>query len=128
MQGERLEIAETRMPGYRDWQRDGEKLSRLHQYWLYRGMEALMAVARYAEPWSVPQHLDANLQAFAKAMGTWLQLQEVYGVAEHVQTEAGSQVDVFRALLATELMTAFSTSKTSCSLTKNTCGSLVTPG
>jgi hypothetical protein len=54
-----------------------------------------------------PAHLEANLQAFAKAMGTWLRLQEVYGIAEQVRAEADSAVDVFRALLATELMTAF---------------------
>lgn len=106
MQGERLEIAETDATGIADWQRDGDKLTRLHQYWLYRGMAALMQ-----SPDTLalvgPEHLEANLQAFAKAMGTWQQLQEVYGVADHVQTEAGSRVDVFRALLATELMTAF---------------------
>ena len=54
-----------------------------------------------------PENLEANLQAFAKAMGTQLQLQEVYGLAETVQTESGLPVDVFRALLAMELMTAF---------------------
>lgn len=105
-QGERLEIVETDAEARAAWHRDGEKLTRLHRYWLYRGMEALMA-----SPETLalirPAHFDANLQAFAKAMGTWLRLQEVYGVAEHVQTDAGSQVDVFRALLATELMTAF---------------------
>jgi hypothetical protein len=105
-QGERLEIIETNGNARGDWQRDGEKLSRLHQYWLYRGMEALMASPETLTLVS-PAHLDANLQAFAKSMGTWLQLQEVYGVAEHVQTENGSQVNVFRALLATELMTVF---------------------
>jgi hypothetical protein len=69
-------------------------------------MEALLASPETLALVS-PAHLDANLQAFAKAMATWLQLQEVYGVAEHIQTEAGSQVDVFQALLASELMTAF---------------------
>jgi hypothetical protein len=80
--------------------------NRLHQYWLYRGMDALMASPDLLALVS-PAHLEANLQAFAKAMGTWLRLQEVYGIAEQVRTEAGSAVDVFRALLATELMTAF---------------------
>jgi hypothetical protein len=106
MLGERLEIVETDATGIADWHRDGDKLTRLHQYWLYRGMAALM---KSPDTLALvgPEHLEANLQAFAKAMGTWQQLQEVYGVAEHVQTEAGSKVDVFRSLLAIELMTAF---------------------
>lgn len=104
--GDRLEIVEVDGTVRAGWHRDGEKLLRLHQYWLYRGMEELMASHEMLALVS-PAHLEANLQAFAKAMGTWLQLQEVYGVPEHLQTEAGSQLDVFRALLATELMTAF---------------------
>ena len=105
-QGERLEIvaADITLTAY--WHRDGEKLARLHQYWLYRGMAELMASPKTLALVGT-EHLEANLQAFAKAMGSWLQLQEVYGVADHVQTEAGSQVDVFRAMLATELMTAY---------------------
>lgn len=104
--GERLEIVETNASARENWQQESEKLERLHQYWAYRGMDALMMSPETLALVS-PAHLESNLQAFAKALGTWLQLQEVYGVAEHVQTEAGSQVNVFRALLATELMTAF---------------------
>ena len=105
-QGERLEIVETDGTLTAAWHRDGEKLARLHQYWLYRGMTELMASPETLALVGT-EHLEANFQAFAKAMGTRLQLQEVYGVADHVQTDAGSKVDVFRALLATELMTAF---------------------
>lgn len=105
-QGEQLEIVEVDAQARAAWRRDGDKLDRLHQYWLYRGMEALMASPGLLALVS-PAHLEANLQAFAKTMGTWLRLQEVYGVAEQVRTEAGSCVNVFRALLATELMTAF---------------------
>lgn len=104
--GERLEIIEVDASARAAWRGDGDKLNRLHQYWLYRGMDALMASPDLLALVN-PAHLEANLQAFAKAMGTWLRLQEVYGVAEQVRTEAGSAVDVFRALLATELMTAF---------------------
>lgn len=105
-QGEQLEIVEVDAQARAAWHRDGNKLDRLHQYWLYRGMDALMASPELLALVG-PAHLEANLQAFAKAMGTWLRLQEVHGVAEQVRTEAGSCVDVFRALLATELMTTF---------------------
>lgn len=104
--GDRLEIVEIE-PGQRaTWERDGEKLILLHGYWLYRGMDALMASEAMLSMVG-PENLEANLQAFAKAMGTQLQLQEVYGLAETVQTESGLTVDVFRALLAMELMTVF---------------------
>ena len=105
-QGERLEIIEVDAQARAAWRSDGDKLNHLHQYWLYRGMDALMTSPDVLALVS-PVHLEANLQAFAKAMGTWLRLQEIYGIAGQVRTEAGSTVDVFRALLATELMTAF---------------------
>lgn len=105
-QGEKLEIIEVDAQARDAWRSDGDKLNHLHQYWLYRGMNALMTSPELLALVS-PDHQESNLQAFAKAMGTWLRLQEVYGVAEQVRTEAGSSIDAFRALLATELMTAF---------------------
>ncbi len=105
-QGERLEIMEVDAQARAAWRSDDDKLNRLHQYWLYRGMDELMASPELLALAS-PAHLEANLQAFAKTMGTWLRLQEVYGIAEQVRTDTGSSVDVFRALLVTELMTAF---------------------
>lgn len=104
--GDRLEIVEIE-PGQRaTWERDGGKLTLLHGYWLYRGMDALMASEAMLAMVG-PENFEANLQAFAKAMGMQLQLQEVYGLAETVQIGSGLTVDVFRALLAMELMTAF---------------------
>lgn len=105
-QGERLEIVETDSTVTTDWHRGGEKLAYLYQYWLYRGMEALMSSPETLALVN-PAHPEANLQAFAKAMGTWLQLQEVYGMAEHIRTESGAKVDLFRVLLASELMATF---------------------
>lgn len=105
-QEERLEIVEIDAKARADWQRDGKKLALLHQYWLYRGMDALMASPETLALVS-PAHLEANLQAFAKAMGTRLRLQEVYGLAERIKTDTGLEVDVFRAVLSIELMTAF---------------------
>lgn len=104
--GDRLEIEELDPTRGAVHARENEKLNRLHQYWLFRGMDALMAspelLARVGS-----SNLDANLQAFAKAVGTWLQLQEVYGVAESITTDTGLKVDGFRAILALELMTVF---------------------
>ncbi|MDP2819086.1 MAG: hypothetical protein Q8O29_12610 [Polaromonas sp.] len=103
---DRLEILEVDTGQRAAWERDSEKLTRLHSYWLYRGMDALMASESMLAMVG-PENFEANLQAFAKSMGSQLQLQEVYGLAETVRTESGLPVDVFRALLAMELMTAF---------------------
>lgn len=103
---DRLEIVELDPNRNDSWHRENEKLGRLHQYWIYRGMNALMAspelLARVGT-----SNVDANLQAFAKAKGTWQRLQDVYGISDTIATESGAEVDGFRALLATELMTVF---------------------
>lgn len=105
-QGERLEIIEVDPERRAAWRRDGSKLDRLHGYWLYRGMEALMASEALLAQVS-RENLEANLQAFAKAMATQLQLTEVYGLSEHLRTDTGLRVELFRALLAMELMSVF---------------------
>jgi len=105
-EGARLEIVERDAQARAAWGRDGNKLTRLQGYWLYRGRDALLAseatLARVGR-----KNFDANLQAFAKAMATQLRLTEVYGVADTVQAESGLRVELFHALLALELMTAF---------------------
>lgn len=104
--GNRLGIVDLVPSEQSTWTLDGEKLKRLHGYWLYRGMDALLTSESILAMVG-PENREWNLQAFAKAMSTQLQLQEVYGLADTVHTESGLHVDVFRALLAMELMTAF---------------------
>ncbi len=104
--GDHLEIVEVDADAIAAWRRDGKKFDLLHQYWLYRGMDALLNAPDLLARVS-PANLEANLQALAKAMGTWLRLQEVYGMAEQVRTDTGSSAMVFHVLMTIELMTAF---------------------
>ena len=104
--GDHLEIVELDAEAIAAWDRDGKKFDLLHKYWLYRGMDALLDAPDLLARVS-PANLEANLQALAKAMGTWLRLQEVYGMAEQVRTDTGSSAMVFHVLMAIELMTAF---------------------
>ncbi|MEJ5127591.1 hypothetical protein WH367_16225 [Comamonas sp. MYb21] len=104
--GDHLEIVEVDADAIAAWRRDGKKFDLLHQYWLYRGMDALLNAPDLLARVS-PANLEANLQALAKAMGTWLRLQEVYGMAEQVRTDTDSSAIVFHVLMAIELMTAF---------------------
>ena len=104
--GDHLEIVVVDDDARDAWRRDGKKFDLLHQYWLYRGMDALIASPDLLVRVS-PSNFETNLQALAKAMGTWLRLQEVYGLAEQVRTDTGTSVTLFHMLMATELMTAF---------------------
>jgi len=104
--GDHLEIVELDADAIAAWDRDGKKFDLLHKYWLCRGMDALLDAPDLLARVS-PANLEANLQALAKAMGTWLRLQEVYGMAEQVRTDTGSSAMVFHVLMAIELMTAF---------------------
>lgn len=104
--GDHLQIVEVDADAIAAWRRDGKKFDLLQQYWLYRGMNALLDAPDLLTRVS-PANLEANLQALAKAMGTWLRLQEVYGMAEQVRTDTGSSAVVFHVLMAIELMTAF---------------------
>lgn len=89
------------------WERDGRKLERLHGYWLYRALDEFFRLGLATETIGQPENHEANRLAYIRAIRTQLQLTEVYGLDDTVTTDAGAQVDLFQALLATELMSAF---------------------
>jgi hypothetical protein len=103
----RLEIIERNPAGRTVWKRNGERLTRLHYYWMYRGIEAFAASDLVNTPIGRPENQEANRFAYIKAMGTHLRLTEAYGLADSVTTDSGLKVDLFQALLSLELMTAF---------------------
>ena len=106
LRGTVLEIEEIDPEAKLHWQRGEQMRLKLHGYWMYRGMNALVESPALLAQIN-PTNLDANLQAMAKAMAAWLCLQEVYGIEARVDAGGGAQVDVFNALLSIELMTAF---------------------
>ena len=103
----RLELTERNPAGRAAWERNGEKLTRLHYYWVYRGVGAFATSDLANEPIGRPENHEANRFAYIKAMGTHLRLREAYGLADSVTTDCGLKVDLFQALLSLELMTAF---------------------
>ena len=107
LQGDRLEIVEHDPVARAAWTRNGERLLRLHYYWLYRGLDAFAASELATVRIGKPENHEANRFAYLKAMRTHLQLTEVYGLADNVIAESGLSVDLFQALLSLELMTAF---------------------
>lgn len=89
------------------WERDGRKLERLHGYWFYRALDEFFRLGLATEMIGRPENHEANRLAYIRAIRTQLQLTELYGLDEAVTTDTGVQVDLFQALLATELMSAF---------------------
>jgi Holliday junction resolvase-like predicted endonuclease len=89
------------------WENDGRKLERLHVYWVYRAMDAFVASGLATQTIGRPENHEANRFAWLNALSCRLRLTEVYGVGDSVSIGSGGSVNVFRASLALELMSAF---------------------
>ena len=106
---DRLEIVEVDPADRTAWQNDGRKLRRLHDYWFHRAIDEFVEyVAEDPGRWDIgrPENADANRMAWTRALQAKLRLQEVYGIADEVATDAGEPVNVFQALLSLNLMSA----------------------
>jgi len=108
--GDRLEIVEMDPAARAAWQRDGLKLERLHGYWFHRALDTYVEqVAADPATWRIgrPENAEANRLAWLRALQAQLRLREAYGVADEVTSDSGDTVDLFRALLSLNLMSAF---------------------
>ena len=101
-----LEIEELDAGARSAWRLGEEKRLRLHRYWLHRALAWVEAHPEWVARLD-PAHTERNLQALARAARGWLQLRDVYGVAERVQLDGGRHVDLFQALLAAGLTAEF---------------------
>ena len=102
-----LAIIERDLAARIAWERHGERLARLHHYWLYRAVDAFAASELATATIGRSENHEANQFAYINAMRTHLRLTEIYGLADSVTAESGMHVDLFQALLSLELMTAF---------------------
>jgi hypothetical protein len=102
-----LEIVQRDPSARAVWARNGEKLGRLHGYWLYRAVDTFAASDMATVTFGKANNQEANRFAYIKALRTQLQLTEVYGLGESVTAESDMSVDLFQALLSLELMTVF---------------------
>ena len=107
LRDEGLDIVKHNPSGHTIWERNGERLNRLHFYWMYRGIQAFATAGLINTTIGRPENHESNRFAYIKAMRTHLQLTEVYGLADSVTTDSGVKVDLFQAILSLELMTAF---------------------
>jgi Holliday junction resolvase-like predicted endonuclease len=105
--GERLEIRELDAVARVAWDRNGRKLSALHNYWYYRAVDAFVDSGMAKQQIGSGANHELNQVAYIKALRTQLQLTDVYGVSDTVTTDAGDTVPLFQALLSLELMNVF---------------------
>lgn len=105
--GDRLEIKVLDAASRVAWDRNGCKLSALHNYWYYRAMDTFVGSGMATERIGSSENHELNQVAYIKALRTQLQLTEVYGVSDTVSTDTGDTAPLFQALLSLELMNVF---------------------
>lgn len=105
-QGTNLEIVEIDTKARKRWERDGQKLQKVHGYWFYRAFEAFLASDVATRTIGRPENHEANRLAYIRAIQTKLRLTEVYGLGDTVLADSGEPVDLFQAMLSLELMSA----------------------
>jgi len=92
--------------GY-EWGRNGKKIDRLHQYWLFRAIDEFIKLGLALERFGSPEHEEQNKFAFISAIRTKLELTEIYGLEDKITTDSGYKIDLLQTLLTIELMHAF---------------------
>lgn len=106
-QGDRLEIEEVDASVQTAWNRESQKLDRLHSYWFNRAFVEFETSELSTQTIGKPENEHFNRVAYIRATQSHLRLSEVYGVADTVTTETGETVDLFQALLSLDLMSVF---------------------
>lgn len=104
--GTELAIEEIDQTSSGAWQRDGQKLDMLHQYWLRRAVEMFDTSNMAGKIVGRPENHAQNAAAYVKAIRSQLRLNEVYGVADTLDSPSGEPVNLFQALLSLEMMSA----------------------
>jgi hypothetical protein len=106
-EGEKLIVFPRVIPEESEWDRNGKKLDRLHQYWHFRAIDEFIKLGLVFERFGRPENEESNRFAWISAIRTKLELTEVYGLDDEILTDSGYKIDLLRALLTIELMHAF---------------------
>lgn len=103
----RLELVEHDHAVRHRWRRDGQRLARLHHYWLNRSMLDFLETGMADKALGRIENREGNQLAWIRARQTDMRLREVYGVGDMVSNEQGQQVPLFEALLSRGLTASF---------------------
>lgn len=93
--------------GTERWQRTGRKSDLLWHYWMNRAVHAFALSGMAERIIGSPENHELNQLAFIKAIRSELQLQQIYGLGDHVSLSDGSQVQLHHLMLASELTSVF---------------------
>jgi Holliday junction resolvase-like predicted endonuclease len=93
--------------GTERWQRTGRKNDLLWHYWMNRAVQAFVDSGMAEQIIGSPENHELNQLAYIKAVRSKLQLQQIYGLADRVLLNDGSQVQLHHVLLASELTSVF---------------------
>ena len=93
--------------GDKAWQRNGRKLMLLDGYWFNRGIAEFANLGLAEKQIGSEDNHHMNQIAYVKALGSTMQLNDIYGIDESISTDSGTDVNIFQALLSLELMIAF---------------------
>jgi hypothetical protein len=89
------------------WQRTGRKSDLLWHYWMNRAVHTFAISGIAEQVIGSPENHELNQLAFIKAVRSQLHLQQIYGLADRVLLNDGSQVQLHHVLLASELTSVF---------------------
>lgn len=93
--------------GTERWQRTGRKSDLLWHYWMNRAVQAFVYSGMAEQNIGSPENHELNQLAYIKAVRSKLQLQQIFGLADRVLLNDGSQVQLHHVLLASELTSVF---------------------
>lgn len=93
--------------GTREWNKTGNKYNLLWNYWINRAMEEFASTDLLKQTIGLPENHEGNQLAFIKAIRSKLQLNEIYGLDDHITLNDGTSVPLFQLLLASELSSQF---------------------
>lgn len=93
--------------GSKTWLRTGRKAQALWHYWMNRGFQAFLALGMDQQQIGSAENQELNTLAYAKALRSSLQLQEIYGLEDEIDLANAGRAKLFHILLASELHSVF---------------------
>ncbi|MBU2972018.1 YraN family protein [Pseudoalteromonas sp. C2R02] len=107
VKGTRLESVNSDCATDDTWERNGLRNKQLQGYWFNRAMNHFVESGIAAQQMGTAENHEANQIAYVKALASFLELKDVYGLEDTLECDSGLYVDLFQALLSQELMSAF---------------------
>ncbi len=104
---DQLTIYPKQVPKESDWDRNGKKMRVLHQYWFNRALIEYAYSNLEIKPFGTSENDAWNRVAYIKASQVFLQLVEIFGIDSEFELPNGKRVDLFRAILSLEFLSAF---------------------